>query len=115
MAEQTIFDKVLSGEIPSTSVYEDDAVYAFNDINPQAPVHVLVIPRTRFESVADLAEASPDAIGAFMRGVALTARKLGLEEAGYRVVFNTGADAQQSVAYLHAHILAGRKLGWPPG
>ncbi|MFW5689680.1 MAG: histidine triad nucleotide-binding protein [Spirochaetota bacterium] len=115
MSEETIFEKILRGEIPSEKVYEDESVYAFRDIDPQAPVHVLVIPRTKLESFADLPDADTGDVAAFMQGVAKTARELGLEENGYRVVFNTGPDALQSVQYLHAHIIGGRKLSWPPG
>lgn len=112
----TIFDKIINGEIDADLVFEDDHVVAFRDINPQAPTHVLVVPRRRMKSIADAAESGdlPE-LGAFMRGIALTARTLGLEEGGYRVVFNTGADALQTVEYVHAHILGGRRMGWPPG
>jgi len=115
MNDDTIFDKILRKEIPSDAVYEDDDVYAFRDIEPQAPVHVLVIPRKKVASFADLPDADPGDVAALMQGVAKVARKLGLEESGYRVVFNTGPDALQSVQYLHAHIVGGRKLSWPPG
>ena len=115
MSGETIFDKILSKEIPSEKVFEDEHVYAFRDIEPQAPVHVLVIPKTRMESFADLADADPRDVAAFMQGVANVARELGLEENGYRVVFNTGPDALQSVQYIHAHILGGRSMTWPPG
>jgi histidine triad (HIT) family protein len=115
MSEETIFDKILTGKIESDSVYEDDAVYAFRDIEPQAPVHVLVIPKKKLKSFADLADADPGDVAAFMQGVAKSAEALGLVESGYRVVFNTGADALQTVDYLHAHIIGGRKLSWPPG
>jgi histidine triad (HIT) family protein len=115
MAEQTIFDRILAKEIPSDAVYEDEQIYAFRDINPQAPVHVLVIPRTRLQSFADLKNAEVETVASFMQGVSRVAEKLGLEAGGYRVVFNTGADALQTVPYIHAHILGGRKLGWPPG
>lgn len=112
----TIFDKIVNGEMKADFVYEDEHVVAFRDINPQAPVHVLVVPRRRMESIADAADSEdlPD-LGAFMRGIARTARELNLHEKGYRVVLNTGADALQTVAYVHAHILGGRKMGWPPG
>lgn len=111
----TIFDRILAGEIPSDPVYSDDTVYAFRDINPVAPVHVLVIPRERRSSFDELAEADPADIGAFLARVSLVARTLGLAEAGYRIVFNHGAHGQQSVQYLHAHIIGGRQLQWPPG
>lgn len=113
--EETLFDKILKGEIPADVVYEDEHVLAFRDINPQAPVHVLVIPRTRIASLAESTTLPAEAVGNFIHGVTRTARALALEEGGYRVVFNTGADAQQTVAYVHAHILGGRKLSWPPG
>ena len=115
MKDDTIFDKILRKEMPSKAVYEDDTVYAFEDLNPQAPVHVLVIPRNRLASFADIREADPALVGEFMRGVSRVARHLELEEDGYRVVFNTGPDALQSVQYIHAHILGGRKMKWPPG
>lgn len=115
MENDTIFDKILRKEIPSTAVYEDDDVYAFEDLNPQAPHHVLVIPKEKLESFADIRDTDAETVGVFMRGVSRVARHLGLEEDGYRVVFNTGPDAQQTVQYIHAHILGGRKMTWPPG
>ncbi len=113
--EDTIFDKIISGEMQADIVFENDDVVAFRDINPQAPTHVLVVPRTRMESIAETSDHDPQVIGRIVHGIAETARTLGLEEAGYRVVFNTGKDALQTVPYLHAHILAGRKMAWPPG
>jgi histidine triad (HIT) family protein len=115
MANDTIFDKILAKEIPSDPVYEDEHVYAFNDINPQAPVHVLVVPKHRMTSVADFKDEDAETIGIFLKAVSAVAAKLGLEESGYRVVFNTGDHAQQSVEYVHAHIIGGRQLSWPPG
>ena len=115
MSEDTLFDKILRKEIPSESIYEDDDIYAFADINPQAPVHVLVTPKVRRASFIDLKDADAVEIGRFMQGVSRVAAKLGLEENGYRIVFNTGRDALQSVPYVHAHILGGRRLTWPPG
>jgi histidine triad (HIT) family protein len=115
MDETTLFDKILAGEIESDQVYDDEHVYAFRDINPQAPIHVLVIPKKKLANFADVREADAAAVGEFMKGVSRVAEKLGLEEGGYRVVFNTGPDAQQTVHYLHAHIIGGRALTWPPG
>lgn len=115
MAEETLFDRILKKEIPSEPVYEDDAVYAFRDINPQAPVHVLVIPKYKMTSFADLKNADPGQVEIFFRGVSRVAAHLGLEENGYRVVFNTGRDGLQTVEYIHAHIIGGRRLKWPPG
>ena len=111
----TIFGKIIAGEIPTDFVYEDEHCVAINDISPQAPVHVLVIPKRKLESFDDLPDADPSDVAALMQGVAKVARELGLEKDGYRVVFNTGPDALQSVQYLHAHVIGGRKLGWPPG
>lgn len=113
--EDTIFDKIIAGELEADIVFENDHVVAFRDINPQAPTHVLVVPRTRMQSIAETTNHAPQLIGQIVQGIAETARALDLEENGYRVVFNTGKDALQSVPYIHAHILAGRKLGWPPG
>ncbi|HUX13100.1 MAG TPA: histidine triad nucleotide-binding protein [Spirochaetia bacterium] len=115
MPEKTIFEKILDGEIPSESVFEDENVYAFRDVNPQAPVHVLVIPKSKLTGFADLATADLVTVGRFMQEVARVAGKLGLEEEGYRIVFNQGKNGQQTVAYLHAHILGGRRMSWPPG
>ena len=112
---ETIFSKIIDREIPADIIYEDDQCLAFRDINPQAPVHVLVVPRTRMKSIAESTSHSPEVMGHIIHGIAETARTLELEENGYRVVFNTGRDAMQTVPYIHAHILAGRKLGWPPG
>ena len=115
MAEDTLFDKILRKEIPADVVHEDGEVMAFRDINPQAPTHVLVVPKTKLESFADLADADPETIGRYMSAIAHVAKMLGLEEGGYRIVFNTGPQAQQSVQYIHAHILGGRQFTWPPG
>jgi len=113
--EETIFDRIIAGDTEADIVYEDDHVVAFRDISPQAPVHVLVIPRQRMTSIAESPEQEPELLGRLMQGIALAARTLDLEESGYRVVFNTGRNALQTVPYIHAHIIGGRKLGWPPG
>lgn len=111
----TIFDKIIAKEIPANIAYEDDLVLAFHDINPQAPTHVLVIPKKKWERFADFVKADSKAIGEYMSSVAKAAKHLGLEENGYRIVFNNGRDGQQTVEYIHAHILGGRRLTWPPG
>ena len=111
----TIFDRILAGEIPSDPVYTDDFVYACRDINPVAPSHVRGIPRDRKASFDELADAAPAELGRFVSRVSLVARELGLAGPGYRVVFNHGAHGQQTVQYLHAHIIGGRQLQWPPG
>lgn len=113
--EETIFDRIIAGTAEADIVYENEHVVAFREINPEAPVHVLVVPRTRMRSIAEVTDHDPEIIGKLMHGIAETARKLGLESKGYRVVFNVGHDALQTVPYLHGHILAGRTLGWPPG
>ena len=108
-----LFCRIVAGEIPAAKVYEDDDVVAFRDINPQAPLHVLVIPR---EHVASLDEAAdPALIGRLALMAARIARDEGYAARGYRTVINTNADAGQTVFHVHLHLLAGRKLGWPPG
>lgn len=110
--DQNIFAKILRGEIPCKKVHEDDHVLAFHDINPQAPTHVLVIPKAAFVSWDDFsARATDEQIAAFVRGVGEVARKLGLVEPGYRLLANVGLDAHQEVPHLHVHLFAGRKLG----
>jgi len=110
--DQNIFAKILRGEIPSQRVYEDDWAIAFHDIAPQAPVHVLVIPKGRWVSAADFhAEAGPDEITGFWRAVSQVAKELGLEESGYRLLANMGPDAGQEVGHFHVHIFGGRRLG----
>ncbi|MCC7075575.1 MAG: histidine triad nucleotide-binding protein [Acidimicrobiia bacterium] len=107
-----IFAKILRGEIPCDRVYEDDHVLAFRDINPQAPVHVLVIPKGEYVSMDDFAESAGDAeIAAFVRAVGRVARELGLQDPGYRILANHGADSHQEVPHLHVHIFGGRPLG----
>jgi histidine triad (HIT) family protein len=113
--DETIFDKILAGDIPVDSVYEDGDVLAFRDINPKAPVHILVIPKIRTARFSDLAQRSTEETGRFISAISKVAAALGLDDSGYRVVFNNGSDGGQEVEYLHAHILGGRKLTWPPG
>ncbi len=110
-SDETIFDKILTRQIPAAIVHEDDHVLAFKDIQPQAKVHVLVIPKRRATSLHDLKDRPVAQIGEFMAGVARVAEKLGLARGGYRVVLNTGPDAGQTVFYVHAHILGGEPLG----
>lgn len=111
----TVFDKIRAGTIPTKFVYEDEHVLAFHDIQPVAPVHVLVIPKHKLISCADFASTDPAIIGHFLQKVAVVAGKLGLEDHGYRLVFNHGTHGGQTVDYVHAHILGGRTLAWPPG
>jgi histidine triad (HIT) family protein len=110
--DQNVFARILRGEIPSRRVYEDEWAIAFHDINPQAPVHVLVIPRGRYVSMADFtARASAAEIAGFFRAVGEVARRLGLEAEGYRILANMGPAAGQEVPHLHVHIFGGRPLG----
>lgn len=115
MSEMTLFERILAGEIPSDKVYEDEDVFAFRDINPQAPVHVLVIPKHKTARFDHLNELEAERVGLLFQGAARVARALGLAENGYRVVVNNGEHGQQTVEYLHVHILGGRQLEWPPG
>jgi diadenosine tetraphosphate (Ap4A) HIT family hydrolase len=110
--DQNIFAKILRGEIPSRRVFEDEWAVAFHDINPQAPVHVLVIPRGKYVSLADFATGAGEAeIVGFWRAVAAVAKQLGLEAPGYRVLANMGPDSHQDVPHFHVHIFGGRALG----
>jgi histidine triad (HIT) family protein len=110
--DQNIFARILRGEIPCKKVYEDEFVLAFHDIAPQAPTHVLVIPRERYCSFADFsAKASEADIAGFMRAVGKIAKDLGLETAGYRVIANMGEHSGQEVPHFHVHLCAGRPLG----
>ncbi len=110
--EDCIFCKIIRGEIPSNKVYEDERVLAFRDIEPQAPVHVLLVPKQHFTSIMDV---DADTFG-YMQGIVKKlANELGIAEKGFRVVINTGEDGQQSVKHLHFHILGGRSMQWPPG
>lgn len=107
-----VFARILRGELPCNKVYEDDYALAFHDINPLAPVHVLVIPKGEWVSMADFAAQAPqEAIGGFFRAVGKAAEILGVAERGYRLLANTGADAHQEVPHLHVHIFAGAPLG----
>ena len=110
-----LFCKIIAGEIPSTTVYTDEQVTAFRDINPQMPTHVLVVPRQHVADTEALRPEDDALVGAVVRAAQAVARKEGLSERGYRLVFNTGADAQNSVPHLHMHVLGGRRMGWPPG
>ena len=115
MDESCLFCKIVAGTIPATTVYRDSRITAFLDIQPQAPVHVLVIPNEHIASTNDLTEDHTELIGYLLRMVQVVARGQGVAESGYRLIVNTGQDAQQSVAHIHVHILGGRHLGWPPG
>lgn len=114
MMDDCIFCKIIAGEIPSSKVYEDDHWYAFRDIEPCAPVHVLVIPKTHVKNILALDEESNTAFADFFLVVKKIAEAEGLKESGFRLVVNTGEKAGQSVFHFHAHIIGGKDLGWPP-
>jgi len=110
---ETIFSKIINKEIPADIVYEDEKCIAFNDISPQAPTHILVIPRKVIPKLSESQEDDRDLLGHLMLSATQIAKKLNLDD--YRLVINNGADAGQTVFHLHIHILAGRPFGWPPG
>jgi histidine triad (HIT) family protein len=110
----TIFGRIIRGEIPARIVHDDDRCLAFHDVAPQAPVHVLVIPKQPIPSLAEVGEADAALLGHLVLVATQLARSLGLAE-GYRLVVNCGRDGGQSVDHLHLHLLGGRRLGWPPG
>jgi histidine triad (HIT) family protein len=110
----TIFGRIVRGEIPARIVHDDDRCLAFHDVAPQAPVHVLVIPKQPLASLAEASEADADLLGHLVLVATQVARTLGLTT-GYRLVVNCGRDGGQSVDHLHVHLLGGRQLGWPPG
>jgi histidine triad (HIT) family protein len=110
-----LFCRIVAGDVPAAVVRESERALAFRDVNPQAPVHVLVIPREHHRTVGELAAAGAETLAEVLREAAAVAEAEGVGERGYRVVFNTGADAGQSVPHVHAHVLGGRGLGWPPG
>mgnify|MGYP001016133432 CR=1 FL=1 len=115
MAEDNIFAKIGRGEVPVEAIYEDEHVIAFKDINPQAPVHALVIPKKPVTNVLDLSPDDAELAGRVLLACAEVARRLGIDKSGLRVVLNAGEDGGQTVPHLHAHVLGGRALAWPPG
>jgi len=115
MSSVTLFEKILSGEIPCKKVLEDDHVLAFHDIAPQAPVHVLVIPKKKIVNIAGASADDTETLGHVLLGAQKVAHTLGLDQSGYRLVFNNGNDGGQTVDYLHCHVLGGRPMRWPPG
>jgi len=109
-----LFCKIIEGEIPSQKVYEDNDVFAFRDINPKAPHHILIVPKTHIDRIENLQKSHSELMGKLI----LTAKKIGDEltlKSGYRLVFNNGPDSGQEVEHIHLHLLAGRKFTWPPG
>jgi histidine triad (HIT) family protein len=110
-----LFCGIVDGKVKANLVHQDDAVVAFKDIAPKAPVHILIIPRKHLVSVSDIAEQDRVLIGQIFQVAAKLAREQGIAESGYRVVANSGADAGQSVFHLHYHLMGGRQMTWPPG
>ena len=115
MSDDTIFGKIVRKEIPADIVYEDDRCVAFRDIDPQAPTHLLVVPRQPIARLSDASDDDEPLLGHLLTVAATLARRQGLIEGGYRVVVNDGAGAGQSVFQLHLHVLGGRPMRWPPG
>ncbi len=112
---KTLFEKIAAREVPANIVYEDDLVLAFRDIKPQAPVHVLVVPK---KVIPRIAEAKPEdhaILGHLLLKAAEIAKKLGVDKSGFRLVFNNGPDAGEAVPHLHCHVIGGRPMNWPPG
>ena len=110
-----LFCAIVAGGIPADVVHSDDEVLAFRDVNPQAPVHVLVIPKAHHATAAELAAADPALAGRLLEAAGTIAAREGVDESGYRIVTNTGESAGQSVHHVHFHVLGGRALTWPPG
>jgi len=110
-----LFCRILKGEIPASIIYEDDHVVAFNDINPQAPLHALVVPRRHIASLNDLTPEDDALVGEMIRRAAALAKERGYADRGFRTVFNTNAEAGQTVFHIHLHVLGGRRFTWPPG
>ncbi len=111
----TIFEKIAAREIPAKIVFEDDEVLAFHDVSPQAPVHVLVVPKRVIPRLSEINESDQQILGKLILTATKVARDLGVSESGYRVVINSGPDAGESVPHLHIHLLGKRALAWPPG
>ena len=112
---KTLFEKIVTRELPAKIVYEDDLVLAFHDIKPQAPTHVLIIPKKPIPRIAEAKAEDQQLLGYLLLKAAEVAKTLGLTGTGYRLVFNNGPNAGEAVPHLHCHIIGGRRLGWPPG
>ena len=110
-----LFCKIIAGQIPGAIVYQDDTLVAFKDINPQAPMHVLIVPRRHIATLNDLTPEDDALVGEMARRAAALAKEHGHGDRGYRTVFNCNAEAGQTVFHIHMHVLGGRRLGWPPG
>jgi histidine triad (HIT) family protein len=110
-----LFCKIIKREIPASIVYEDDQILAFNDINPQGPTHVLVLPKRHIASLSELTQSDDALVGEIIRRAAHIAAERGIAAGGFRTVFNTNRDAGQTVFHIHLHLIGGRSMGWPPG
>jgi histidine triad (HIT) family protein len=110
-----LFCKIINGEIPGSIVYQDERIVAFNDVNPQAPTHVLIVPRAHIATLNDLSPEDDQLIGELIRRAAAIAKTRGIAAGGFRTVFNTNRDAGQTVFHIHLHLLGGRPMHWPPG
>jgi len=114
MAE-CLFCKIIDGEIPANIVYQDDRIVAFNDVNPQGPTHILLVPRAHIGTLNDLSPKDDALVGELTRRAAAIAKERGIAAGGYRTVFNTNRDAGQTVFHIHLHLIGGRSMHWPPG
>ena len=112
---KTLFEKIIAHEIPAAIVYEDGSVLAFRDINPQAPTHVLIVPKKLIPRIGEAQTEDQPLLGNLLLKAAAVAEQLGLKEGGYRLVINNGGDGGETVPHLHVHILGGRHMAWPPG
>ena len=115
MAEKNIFAKIIAKEIPANIVFEDDRALAFRDVNPKAPVHILIVPKKDIARVSEAKSEDEPVLGHLLTVAAEIARKEGIDSTGYRLVINKGRDAGESVPHLHVHLLGGRAMAWPPG
>ena len=115
MNEKTIFEKIIDKEIKSNIIFEDDSVIAIEDISPVAPIHILIIPKKKIVTINDALEEDESLIGHMIITAKNIAKEFGINENGYRLVFNTNEDGGQSVYHIHLHLLGGRKMDWPPG
>lgn len=110
-----IFCKIIKGEIPSNKVYEDNDIFAFNDINPQAPVHILIVPKKHIPKSLDAIDSDKELIGSIFMVANKLAREKGIAESGFRLIVNCNRDSGQEVFHIHFHLLGGRRMKWPPG
>jgi histidine triad (HIT) family protein len=110
-----LFCKIVAGTIPAKTVYQDEHLVAFRDVNPQAPTHILIVPRRHISSLNDLSETDDALVGEMVRRAAAIAKDEGHSDRGYRTLFNCNADAGQTVFHIHLHVLGGRSMAWPPG